>query len=71
MRAPSQGTKISRITQPALAQPLSAWSLNKSNRQRNHTISAAIQMKNQKLQSRTSQKLFVSIDTPRIVSAGA
>ena len=71
MRAPSQGTKISKIAQPALAQPLSVWSLNMSNKQRNHTISAAIQMKNQKLHSRTSQKLVVPIATPPIVSAGA
>ena len=40
---------MSRSAQPAFAQPLSELSLNRSNRQRNHTISAAIQMKNQKL----------------------
>jgi len=32
---------------------------NRSKTQRNHTISAAIQMKNQKLHSRTSQKSVV------------
>ena len=72
MRAPSQGTKISNIDQPAFAQPLSVWSPNMSSKQRNHTISAAIQMKNQKLHSMISQKLVVvSIATPLQVSAGA
>src|SRR3954453_7067892 len=68
--APSHGTKTSRITQPAFAQPLSELSLNRSNRQRNQTISAAIQMKNQKLHSRTSPKSVViaSITTPVSIS---
>jgi hypothetical protein len=39
-------------------------------KQRNHTISAAIQIKNQKLHRMTFQKLPVSIATPPIVSAG-
>src|SRR3954462_10594273 len=59
MMAPSHGTKMSRIAQPAFAQPLSEWSPNRSNRQRNHTIRAAIQMKNQKLHRRTSPKSVV------------
>jgi len=59
MNAPSHGTKISRKAQPAFPQPLSSRSPNRSNRQRNHTISAAIQMKNQKLHRRTSQKSVV------------
>ena len=49
--------KISRMVQPALPHPDRVWSPNMSNRQRNHTMSAAIQMKNQKLQSRMSQKV--------------
>src|SRR6478609_11086745 len=44
---------------PALPQPLSVWSPNRSNRHRNHTMSAAIQMKNQKDQRRTSPKSLV------------
>src|SRR4051794_32798490 len=59
MSAPSQGTKMSRMIQPALAQPPRDLSRNRSKRQRNHTISAAIQMKNQKLHSRTCPKLVV------------
>ena len=50
---------MSRSAQPAFPQPLSELSPNRSKRQRNHTISAAIQMKNQKLHSRTSQKSVV------------
>src|SRR4051794_7346920 len=50
---------MSSTAQPALPQPLSVWSPNRSNRHRNHTISAAIQMKNQKDQRRTSPKSFV------------
>src|SRR4051812_19867130 len=52
---------MSRTAQPAFATPLNVWSLNRSNRQRNHTVSAAIQMKNQKLQRRTSPKSFVML----------
>ena len=47
------------MDQPALAQPLSSESLKRSKMQRNHTMMAAIQMKNQKLQRRTSPKLLV------------
>jgi hypothetical protein len=50
---------MSRIAHPAFAQPLSELSLNRSNRQRNHAISAAVQMKNQKLHKRTSPKSVV------------
>ena len=57
MNAPSQGTKMSRIAHPALPHPDRVWSPNMSKRQRNQIMSAAIQMKNQKLHSRTSQKL--------------
>src|SRR3954451_10091063 len=71
MRAPSQGRKISNIDQPALPQPLSVWSPNMSSKQRNHTISAAIQIKNQKLHSMISQKFVVPIATPLLVFAGA
>src|SRR4051794_3699903 len=59
MSAPSQGTKISRTAHPALPQPLSVLSPNMSKMQRNHTVNAAIQMKNQKLHSRTSPKSVV------------
>src|SRR4051794_5582844 len=45
--------------QPALASPLRVWSPNTSNKHRNHTVKAAIQMKNQKDQSRTSPKSLV------------
>ena len=48
-----------RTAQPAFAQPLSELSPNMSKMQRNHTMIAAIQMKNQKLHRRTSQKSFV------------
>jgi hypothetical protein len=61
MSAPSQGTKISRSAHPAFAQPLRLRSLNMSNTQRNHTITAAIQMKIQKVHRRTSQKSFVIV----------
>src|SRR6478735_5151021 len=47
------------MAHPALPQPLRVWSPNRSNRHRNHTISAAIQMKNQKDQRRTSPKSVV------------
>ena len=47
------------MAQPALPHPLSELSPNRSNRQRNHTVRAAIQMKNQNVQSRTSPKLLV------------
>src|SRR5215207_5878026 len=50
---------MSRIAQPAFAQPLSELSLNRSNRHRIHAIRAAIQMKNQKLHKRTSPKSVV------------
>src|SRR3954451_22161021 len=50
---------MSSSAQPALAQPLIELSPNRSKRQRNHTISAAIQMKNQKLHNRTSPKSVV------------
>src|SRR5215203_3432075 len=50
---------MSRMAHPAFAQPLSVLSLNMSKRQRNHTMRAAIQMKNQKLHSRTSPKSLV------------
>src|SRR6187200_1577814 len=57
MSAPSHGTKMSRIAQPALPQPLSELSRKRSRMQRNQTTSAAIQMKNQKLHSSTCPKL--------------
>src|SRR6478672_8656029 len=59
MSAPSHGTKMSRIAQPALPQPLSELSRKRSRMQRNQTTSAAIQMKNQKLHSSTCPKLVV------------
>ena len=55
------------IAQPALPQPLSVWSLNRSKRQRNHTISAAIQMKNQKLHRSTSQKSLIDESMAKLV----
>src|SRR5512141_2483668 len=47
------------MAQPALPQPLSVWSLNRSKTQRNQMKMAEIQMKIQKLQRRTSQKLLM------------
>src|SRR4051794_23801208 len=62
--------KISTIAQPALPQPLSVGSLNMSKRHRNHTMIAAIQMKNQKDQRSTSPKSFVmaSMGRPTLAS---
>src|SRR3954465_4693744 len=59
IRAPIHGTNTSSTAQPALPHPLSSLSPNRSHRQRNQIISAEIQMKNQKLQSRTSPKSVV------------
>src|SRR5690349_2432506 len=53
---------------PALAQPLSVWSPNRSNRHRNQTMSAAIQMKNQKDHRRTSPKSLVMASMARASS---
>src|SRR6478609_5125328 len=50
---------MSSTAQPAFPQPLRVWSPNMSKRHRNHTMIAAIQMKNQKDQSSTSPKLLV------------
>src|SRR3954451_25288033 len=62
--------KISRIAQPAMPQPLSVGSLNMSKTHRNHTMIAAIQMKNQKDQRSTSPKSFVmaSMGRPTLAS---
>src|SRR4051794_33525487 len=52
---------MSRIAHPALPHPVSVRSANMSKMQRNHTKTALIQMKIQKLQSRTSPKSLVML----------
>src|SRR3954451_21255231 len=56
------------MAQPALPQPDRVLSLSMSNTQRNQIMIAAIQMKIQKLQSRTSQKLLMLL-VPMVLSA--
>src|SRR5512139_3814294 len=53
--------KTSTMAQPALPHPLRLRSLNRSKMQRNQMKIAEIQMKIQKLQRRTSQKLSMPL----------